>query len=104
MATTAVRNANTVYLSSASAASAIDALTAKNTSVLGIILTAGGTAGTLTLTDVTTTSTKLVAAAAASTTVFIPLADSPIQFPNGINVSMSHVDIKATLIVQGGGG
>jgi hypothetical protein len=102
VATTAARNSNTVYLEASGGASTIDAVTAKKISMTGFFLTAGASAETLTLRDVTTTVIKLVVKAAANTTVEGRLEGGPINFPNGIRVTLSQTDSHATLIVSEG--
>lgn len=102
MATTATRNGNTVLLEASGGASTIDAVTAKNISLLGIILTGGASAETLTLLDVSTTNKKLVVKAGAGVTEFFNLQDCFITFPNGIRVTLTQTDSFATLIVSEG--
>lgn len=99
MATTATRNSNTLYLEASGGASTIDALTVKNIVVKSIILTAGASAETLTLRDVSTTDLKLVIKAAAGTTYSINDME-PIVFPNGIRATLSQTDSSATLVIQ----
>lgn len=102
MATTATRNGNTLYLEASGGASTIDALTSKNILVVGIVLTSGASAETLSLLDVHASSppNKLKIKSAANTTTFIDLADSPIVFPNGVRVTLSQTDSYATLLIK----
>jgi hypothetical protein len=100
MATTAVRNANTVYISSSASVSTIDAVTAKNTVLVGAVLTAGAAAETLAISDVTTTAAKLSLKAAAGTSVQFDFSEMEILFPNGIRVTPGQTDAVATLIIR----
>jgi hypothetical protein len=100
MATTATRSANTVYLSSSAAVSTIDAVTAKNVKLLGVVITTGASADSLTLMDVSTTSNKFKFYVAATATGSYPLTDMEALFPNGIRVALGQVDTVATLIIE----
>jgi hypothetical protein len=100
MATTAARSGNSVFLEASAGASTIDAITSKNILVTGVILTAGASAETLSLLDVTTTTNKLKVTAAANTTVHIRLEDTPLIFPNGIRVTLTQTTSFATLIIK----
>lgn len=100
MATTATRNANTLYLEASGGASTIDALAVKNIVVTGIIITSAGTAETLTLRDVTTTALKVVLKGVANSTINILLEEAAILFPNGIRATLAQTDSNVTLIIQ----
>lgn len=103
MATTATRNGNTLYLEASGGATTIDALTAKNVILFGVVLTVDGSGDTLTLLDVSTQVTKIALSAPASTTQFWDLSSCPVLFPNGIRATLGDSGSKATLIIKASG-
>jgi hypothetical protein len=100
VATTATRNGNTLYLEASGGASTIDALSVKNVAITSIFITSGTSAEVLTLRDVTTTNIKLVLTGTADSTVHFSLTDNPINFPNGIRVTLAETDSHVTLIIK----
>ena len=99
MATSASRNGNTLYISSATSTSTISALTVKNIKVISATVTAV-TAGNIILSDVTTNTNKIKLTVAANETKKFDFEAGPIVFPNGIRVTPSDVDLVCTLITR----
>ena len=88
-----VRNSNTYFID------ATGSVTAKNIKVVGVIFTASG-AAQLIVKDVTTGATKLdLKATAANISQHFILDQSPIVFPNGIDVT-TVTNCTATLILE----
>src|SRR5688572_26160711 len=99
MATTATRNANTLYIEASGGASTIDALSVKNIVVCGVIITSGSTAETVTLRDVSTTAIKAVLTGVADST-YTPDNWQDMLFPNGIRVNLTQTDSHVTLLIR----
>jgi hypothetical protein len=94
------RNGNSFYVDT-EYTGASDELAIKNIRVLGVVVTASASPGTLVLSDAQTSEpTKLdLRVATANSTAFFDFSECPITFPNGIRPT-TLTDALATIIIE----